>query len=113
MTARTPLPSTLAAGAFTTAELHAAGLPWRRTLAADLARICRGVHTAGIPDPCAPDGAAALVRLTGGVVSHVSAALWHGLPLPPRLARPAGLHLTFDRSARTHRTDLDLSLIHI
>lgn len=69
MTARTPLPSTLAAGAFTTAELHAAGLPWRRTLAADLARICRGVHTAGIPDPCAPDGAAALVRLTGGVVS--------------------------------------------
>lgn len=106
MTARTPLPSTLAAGAFTTAELHAAGLPWRRTLAADLARICRGVHTAGVPDPCAPDGAAALVRLTGGVVSHVSAALWHGLPLPPRLARPAGLHLTFDRSARTHRTDL-------
>ncbi len=88
MTARTPLPSTLAAGAFTTAELHASGLPWRRTLAADLARICRGVHTAGIPDPCAPDGAAALVRLTGGVVSHVSAALWHGLPLPPRLARP-------------------------
>ena len=86
MTARTPLPSTLAAGAFTTAELHAAGLPWRRTLAADLARICRGVHTAGIPDPCAPDGAAALVRLTGGVVSHVSAALWHGLPLPPRLS---------------------------
>ena len=106
MTARTPLPPTLAAGAFTTAELHAAGLPWRRTLAADLARICRGVHTAGIPDPCAPDGAAALVRLTGGVVSHVSAALWHGLPLPPRLARPTGLHLTFDRSARTHRTDL-------
>ncbi|URI28421.1 MULTISPECIES: hypothetical protein [Micrococcus] len=106
MTARTPLPSTLAAGAFTTAELHAAGLPWRRTLAADLARICRGVHTAGVPDPCAPDGAAALVRLTGGVVSHVSAALWHGLPLPPRLTRPAGLHLTFDRSARTHRTDL-------
>lgn len=106
MTARTPLPPTLAAGAFTTAELHAAGLPWRRTLAADLARICRGVHTAGVPDLCAPDGAAALVRLTGGVVSHVSAALWHGLPLPPRLARPAGLHLTFDRSARTHRTDL-------
>lgn len=112
MTARTPLPSTLAAGAFTTAELHAAGLPWRRTLAADLARICRGVHTAGIPDPCAPDGAAALVRLTGGVVSHVSAALWHGLPLPPRLARPAGLHLTFDRSARTHRTDLDGVVSH-
>ena len=112
MTARTPLPSTLAAGAFTTAELHAAGLPWRRTLAADLARICRGVHTAGIPDPCAPDGAAALVRLTGGVVSHVSAALWHGLPLPPRLARPAGLHLTFDRSARTHRTDLDGAVSH-
>lgn len=112
MTARTPLPSTLAAGAFTTAELHAAGLPWRRTLAADLARICRGVHTAGVPDPCAPDGAAALVRLTGGVVSHVSAALWHGLPLPPRLARPAGLHLTFDRSARTHRTDLDGVVSH-
>ena len=106
MTARTPLPPALAAGAFTTAELHAAGLPWRRTLAADLARICRGVHTAGVPDSCAPDGAAALVRLTGGVVSHVSAALWHGLPLPPRLAPPAGLHLTFDRSARTHRTDL-------
>lgn len=106
MTARTPLPPALAAGAFTTAELHAAGLPWRRTLAADLARVCRGVHTAGVPDLCAPEGAAALVRLTGGVVSHVSAALWHGLPLPPRLARPAGLHLTFDRSARTHRTDL-------
>ena len=41
MTARTPLPSTLAAGAFTTAELHAAGLPL-----ADLADVVAGVRPA-------------------------------------------------------------------
>ena len=80
MTARTPLPSTLAAGAFTTAELHAAGLPWRRTLAADLARICRGVHTAGIPDPCAPDGGAAPVSYTNKRAHETTRPIaWGGL----------------------------------
>lgn len=122
MAARSPLPSALASAPFTVPELIAAGLPWDRTRAADLTRIVHGVYMMASPSTPAgvgteepghgppwttsPAVAAALCRLTGGVLSHASAAAWHGMPLPSRLERDPGLHLTFDRNVRTHRTEL-------
>ena len=112
MTARAPLPPTLAGAAFTVTELLDAGLPWDRTRAADLHRICRGVYTARDPDTLAWDRAAALCRVTGGVISHSTAARWHGIPLPRRLEDEVDLHLTFDRTRRQHRSALTGVVTH-
>lgn len=103
MTARAPLPPALSTAAFGVAELRDAGLPWDRTRAADLHRMCRGVYTTRDPDGLTWDRAAALCRVTGGVISHTTAAAWHGIPLPRRLAESRELHLTYDAERRRHR----------
>lgn len=112
MTARAPLPPALAHAAFGVDELLDAGLPWDRTRAADLHRIWRGVYTAADPAALTWDRAAALCRVTGGVISHTTAAAWHGIPLPRRLEASEELHLTVDRGRRQHRSALPGVVTH-
>ena len=112
MTARAPLPPALARAAFGVDELLDAGLPWDRTRAADLQRIWRGVYTAADPAALTWDRAAALCRVTGGVISHTTAAAWHGIPLPRRLEVSEELHLTVDRGRRQHRSALPGVVTH-
>ncbi|MBB4736411.1 hypothetical protein HDA30_001919 [Micrococcus cohnii] len=108
-----PLPDHLLGSAFTTAELTATGLPAGRVRAADLERVCRGVH---VPVGCHPQEersvVAAVARLVGGAISHVTAARLWGMPLPLRLEQDPRLHLSVDRARRSHTSALPGVMVH-
>lgn len=88
------LPPQLRDQPFTVAQARAAGLSRRRTRARDLSAPCHGVR-APVPSPDSLlERLRALTAVTGAVVSHLSAAVLWGFPLPLALANPALVHLT-------------------
>jgi very-short-patch-repair endonuclease len=88
------LPPHLRHRPFTVAEARAAGLSRRRTRAQDLVSPCYGVRaTAAIPDSLL-ERVHALTAVTGAVVSHPSAAVLWGFPLPRAVENLAVIHLT-------------------
>ena len=97
------LPPQLRNQPFTVAEARAAGLSRRRTRARDLARPCHGVRAAATTQNTLLERLRALAAVTGTVVSHLSAALLWGFPLPLALAQPAVVHLTSDPGRRAVR----------
>jgi hypothetical protein len=106
MTRRRPLPDDLVSAAFTSEDLARNGLPRDRVRAHDITVVSRGVYRSAPP---APHGllldtgdTAALLRKTGAVLSHRSAAAVHGIPLPPWLESFEGLEVTLP--SRKHTT---------
>lgn len=91
-----------------TAELRAEG--WTTQTLADavragsLVRVARGVYSPPSPSPLHEHRtrAAAIAHLkAGAVLSHVSAAVWHGLPVRPTALTT--VHLTTDRGLHGRR----------
>lgn len=101
------LPPHLRDQPFTIAQAREAGLSRRRTRAADLLSPCHGVRTATAAGDGAADGvlhrARALTAVTGAVVSHTSAAILWGFPLPPAREQPVIMHLTSQPGKRAAR----------
>ena len=97
------LPPQLRNQPFTVAEARAAGLSRRRTRARDLARPCHGVRAAAPTENTLLERLRALTAVTGAVVSHLSAAVLWGFPLPLELAGLAVVHLTGDPGRRAVR----------
>lgn len=88
------LPPQLRNQPFTVAQARAAGLSRRRTRAQDLINPCHGVRTAATTQDTSLERLRALAVVTGGVVSHLSAAVLWGFPLPPSLGNLTVIHLT-------------------
>ncbi|MDO5634618.1 MAG: DUF559 domain-containing protein [Micrococcus sp.] len=109
------IPASFLNRTFTTAEWVAAGHS-RKTLAAkQFTRLGRGVYTTSTIGDITPDQVTALVRtIRGGVVSHVTAALFYGLPLPRRLRREAAqrVHVTVHRTRRAWSSEQPLVASH-
>ncbi|AXJ08481.1 hypothetical protein [Arthrobacter sp. PM3] len=106
----TPLPAALAGRPFTAAEARSAGLSRRRLRAGDLVSPCHGVRVAvsgpgptPAADPTLLDRVCALAAVTGAVVSHLSAAVLWGFPLPLRLECLTAVHLTSPTGKRAVR----------
>ena len=79
---------------FTVAAARTAGVGRRRTRARDLVSPCYGVRaTAATPDSSLKR-VHALAAVTGAIVSHLSAAVLWGFPLPQALENLAVIHLT-------------------
>ncbi|MCR8674786.1 endonuclease domain-containing protein [Micrococcus sp. HG099] len=103
-----PLPAAFSDLPFGAADLSRAGVSVERTRRADLRRVSHGLHRAreaergewanlGYPVdplPWVPEEAAAVVPLTGGVVSHLSALLLHRLTVPPWVRPDGRLHVS-------------------
>ena len=88
------LPPHLRNQPFTVAEARTAGVGRRRTRARDLVSPCYGVRaTAATPDSLLKR-VHALTAVTGAIVSHLSAAVLWGFPLPQALENLAVIHLT-------------------
>lgn len=88
------LPPELRNQPFTVAEARAAGLSRRRTRARDLVAPCHGVRAATTSHDSLLERLRALTAVTGAVVSHLSAAVLWGFPLPLALENLAVVHLT-------------------
>jgi very-short-patch-repair endonuclease len=88
------LPLQLRNQPFTVAQARAAGLSRRRTRAQDLINPCHGVRAAATTRDSLLERLRALSAVTGAVVSHLSAAMLWGFPLPLPLEDPAVVHLT-------------------
>ena len=76
------LPPQLRNRPFTVAEARAAGLSRRRTRARDLVNPCHGVRAAVAATASLLERLRGLTAVTGAVVSHLSAAVLWGFPLP-------------------------------
>jgi very-short-patch-repair endonuclease len=88
------LPPHLRHRPFTVAEARTAGLSRGRTRAQDLVSPCYGVRaTAAIPDSLL-ERVHALTAVTDAVVSHLSAAVLWGFPLPRAVENLDVIHLT-------------------
>lgn len=88
------LPPHLRNQPFTVAAARTAGVGRRRTRARDLVSPCYGVRaTAATPDSLLKR-VHALTAVTGAIVSHLSAAVLWGFPLPRALENLAVIHLT-------------------
>ena len=93
---------------FTRADLRAAGIPVDRLRATDVRRVTHGVHRrrsdvpgewaalgyAAPPSAFAPEETAAIVESAGGVASHLTALLLHGMPVPPFLEEDGTVHIS-------------------
>lgn len=88
------LPQYLLHRPFTIAHARVAGLTRRRTRAGDLARPCHGVRISAAAENTLLVRAGALAVATGAVVSHLSAAILWGFPLPLGLENLDVIHLT-------------------
>ncbi|MGO4119798.1 hypothetical protein [Arthrobacter sp. YAF16] len=88
------LPPQLHDKPFTLADARAAGLSRRRTRCRDLVSPCHGVRTAATTPSTLLDRMHALVAVTCAVVSHATAALLWGFPLPASVANVDVVHLT-------------------
>ena len=97
------LPPQLRNRPFTVAEAHAAGLSRRRTRARDLVKPCHGVRAAAATKDTLLERLRALAAVTGAVVSHLSAAVLWGFPLPLALEDLAVVHLTSESGRRAVR----------
>ena len=85
-----PLPYALSGKPFTIKQAKVAGLTRRRTRAQDLQSPCHGVRIPGAADMTLLVRAQALALATGAVVSHSTAAVLWGFPLPLRLCVSGG-----------------------
>lgn len=108
MSRRRPLPQDLCAAPFTHGQARAQGVSIDRLLASDVDRFAHGLYRhrplelprwaeLGLPDPehgLDPQSLAALLDVTGGALSHQSAAHLYGIPLPPWLADEPDLQIT-------------------
>lgn len=108
MARRRPLPDDFQSAPFSRARALAGGVPEGRLRAIDLERIGHGLYRPrsadvagwadlGVPDP--PHGQdpaylTALLEVTGGTLSHESAAHLYGIPLPPWLAEERDVQIT-------------------
>jgi hypothetical protein len=97
------LPPQLRNRPFTVAEARAAGLSRRRTRAGDLVKPYHGVRTAATGEDSLLERLRALTAATGAVVSHLSAAVLWGFPLPLALENLAVVHLTGEPDRRAVR----------
>ncbi|MET3951546.1 hypothetical protein [Arthrobacter sp. UYEF36] len=97
------LPLQLRNQPFTVAEARAAGLSRRRTRARDLVNPCHGVRAPATTQDTSLERLRALTAVTGAVVSHLSAAVLWGFPLPIAVANHAVVHLTSDPARRAVR----------
>lgn len=88
------LPQDLRRRPFTVVQAQSAGLTRRRLRASDLVRPCRGARVSAAAEDTLLVRATALVVVTGGVVSHLSAALLWGFPVPLALENIDVVHLT-------------------
>ncbi|MCB5292996.1 hypothetical protein BJQ90_02441 [Arthrobacter sp. SO3] len=97
------LPLQLRNRPFTVAQARAAGLSRRRTRAEDLINPGHGVRTGATTQDTLLERLRALAAVTGGVVSHLSAAVLWGFPLPLSLDNLAVIHLTAGPGKRAVR----------
>ena len=97
------LPPQLRNQPFTVAEARAAGLSRRRTRAGDLVNPCHGVRAPAATQDSFLERLRALTAVTGAVVSHLSAAVLWGFPLPIPLGTLAVVHLTSGPGRRAVR----------
>jgi hypothetical protein len=90
-----PLPPELTGIAFSVSDVRAAALGRRRTRAADLQTPFHGTRApAGRIDLLTACRARLSTLQSGAVISHITAARLHGLPLPPRSARAQVVHIS-------------------
>lgn len=86
MTRRRPLPVSLRGTAFTSDDRALHGVSRNRLKAGDITTLSRGVYRSTSAGQLAADledqDTAVLLRKIGAVLSHRSAAQWHGIPLP-------------------------------
>lgn len=97
------LPAHLRGQPFTVAQARTAGLSRRRTRAQDLVSPCFGVRAAATTPDSLLARVHSLTALTGAVVSHLSAAVLWGFPLPKALENLAVIHLTTPPGKRAVR----------
>jgi len=97
------LPAELRNKPFSMADARAAGLSRRRTRARDLVAPCYGVRTTATITDTLLERARALAAVTTAVVSHSSAAVLWGFPLPASLANTALVHLASPPGRRAVR----------
>ncbi len=97
------LPQDLRHRPFTVAQARSAGLTRRRLRASDLVRPCRGARVSAVAGDTLLLRASALVAVTGAVVSHLSAAVLWGFPLPLELQDIDVVHLTCSPGQRAVR----------
>ena len=97
------LPPQLRNQPFTMAAARAAGLSRRRTRARDLVNPCHGVRAAVATKDSVLERLRALAAVTGAVVSHLSAAVLWGFPLPLAFENLTVVHLTSDPARRAVR----------
>lgn len=88
------LPQDLRQRPFTVVQAQSAGLTRRRLRASDLVQPCRGVRVSAAAEDTLLLRATSLVAVTGAVVSHLSAAVLWGFPLPLELQNIDVVHLT-------------------
>ncbi|WLQ07214.1 hypothetical protein [Arthrobacter oryzae] len=97
------LPDDLRRGPFTLEQARSAGLTPRRLRARDLVRPCTGARVSAAAEATLLLRAAAVGAVTGAVVSHLSAALLWGFPLPLVWQNNEVLHLTCPAGRRALR----------
>ena len=97
------LPHDLLSQPFTVAQARSAGLSRRRIRAADLVSPCHGVRAAADASEGLMERIRALVCVTGAVVSHLSAAVLWGFPLPAAAQSLRVIHLTVQPGQRAVR----------
>lgn len=97
------LPPALHGQQFTIRQATAAGLTRRRARASDLTSPCHGVRAPAAVEITLLVRARGLALATGAVVSHLSAAVLWGFPLPLRFEDHAVIHLTSRNGARAVR----------
>lgn len=96
-----PLPPELEGNPFTVAEARSSGVSRRRTRAADLRTPFRGVRVpAGEITLLTACRGRLLALSEGAVISHITAARLHGMPLPPALARARVVHVSVSTGTR-------------
>ena len=90
-----PLPDPLAKRSFTLLESDAVGISRKRTRANDLRTVSRGIRVPVAADqPLAQRARPYLALLPDAVLSDITAAKLHGIPLPSGIASEELLHLT-------------------
>lgn len=97
------LPRHLLSQPFTVAQARSAGLSRRRTRAADLLNLCHGVRATADAGDGLLERVRALACVTGAVVSHLSAAVLWGFPLPAAAQCLGIIHLTVQPGQRAVR----------
>ena len=102
MPRRTPLPPELLGEPFPVALARSLGLTRRRLQGADLSAPFRGVRVVGPAPTAALDLSRSYAErmAPSHVISHHTAALLHGLPLPGWLAGDPRIHVTVPAGTR-------------